>query len=132
MPESIGSVVAYFGSEGAGAAALTAEDIAVAGTSVVGTGSAAGGATAGVAGTAVANTGGSTLLATLGKAAATTALTAGANSLLAPKAPGLPPVTPMPDPQAQEAARKQALIEQMSRRGRASTVLTDDAAKLGG
>jgi hypothetical protein len=56
--------------------------------------------------------------------------------LLAPKskAPELPPVTPMPDPLAQEAARKKAIAEQMSRSGRQSTILTDASPdqKLGG
>jgi hypothetical protein len=41
----------------------------------------------------------------------------------------------MPDPLAQEQARKQSLIEQMARRGRASTIMTDSGSaggKLGG
>jgi len=41
----------------------------------------------------------------------------------------------MPDPLAQESARKQALTEQLARRGRASTILTDaggGSGKLGG
>jgi hypothetical protein len=48
-------------------------------------------------------------------------------------APEVKPLTPMPDPLAQETARKQALIDQMSRRGRQATIMTDDnSGKLGG
>jgi hypothetical protein len=39
----------------------------------------------------------------------------------------------MPDPLQQEQAKKRSLIEQLSRRGRASTVLTNQGGtKLGG
>ena len=62
--------------------------------------------------------------------------TALVSSLLKPSAPGVPPVIGMPDPLAQEQARKQAMIEQMARRGRQSTIMTDAASggtgKLGG
>jgi hypothetical protein len=57
------------------------------------------------------------------------------SSLLQPKPPGVPAPTLMPDPQAQEAAKKKALLEQTARRGRQSTVLTEPgnpSDKLGG
>ena len=41
----------------------------------------------------------------------------------------------MPDPLAQEQARRQSLIEQTARRGRAATIMTDpgnSSGKLGG
>lgn len=71
---------------------------------------------------------GTSLVTGLGSAVAT--------SLLAPKprVPTLAPVTPMPDPLAQQEAKQRSMIEQMARRGRASTVLTnpaDSAGKLG-
>lgn len=50
-----------------------------------------------------------------------------------PKAPGIRPETPMPDPLAQEEARKRELIDQMARRGRAASILTSPSGdKLGG
>ena len=59
-----------------------------------------------------------------------------ANSLLAksmaPAAPEVKPPTAMPDPQAQEAARQRKIAEQIARRGRASTILTEPANRLGG
>lgn len=43
-----------------------------------------------------------------------------------------PPLMPTPDDAAMIAARKRSLAEQISRRGRASTILTNDnAEKLG-
>lgn len=43
-----------------------------------------------------------------------------------------PPIMPTPDDAAMVAARKRSLAEQISRRGRASTILTNDnAEKLG-
>lgn len=84
------------------------------------------------AGTAKA---GSTLGA-LGANAAQGAGIAVVSSLLNPRpnAPSVSPVTGMPDPLAQQEARKQALAEQMARQGRASTIMTDAApsGKLGG
>lgn len=59
--------------------------------------------------------------------AATAAATVAATSLLMPKPdkPGEKPATPMPDPEAQQAAARKMLIEQTARSGRASTVLTN-------
>lgn len=96
-------------------------------------------AAAAVAGGGAATTGGM-LGNTLLNSAVTAAGSAAIGSLLAPEkgikaaAPVVAPVTEMPDPLAQEQARKKSLIEQISRRGRASTILTQDAAgdKLGG
>lgn len=122
MPESI---AAYYGATAAGSAAA---GTAAAGTAAAGTAAAAGGVAA--AGTAAAAGGG--LLGTIGTAAATAAITAGVSKLLAPGRPDLPNPVAMPDAQAQEEARKRAIIEQTTRRGRASTVLTDSAGTLGG
>lgn len=73
---------------------------------------------------------GAGLLQSVGEAAAGAAAT----SLLTPKpdAPELPGVTPMPDPLAQQEARRKAIAEQMTRSGRASTILTNGSGKLGG
>lgn len=51
-----------------------------------------------------------------------------------PSAPSVAPVTAMPDPMAQAEAKRQAMIEQLARRGRSSTILTDSGSggKLGG
>lgn len=128
-----GAVLGMFGVETAGAAAIAAEagagaaagfGAAAAGTSV------ATGLTLGEAiGATAAGIGGSSLVQGAGQAVGSAAV----SSLLAPKMPALPKPTPMPDPQAQEAARKKSLLEQTARRGRASTILTDSASdKLGG
>jgi len=53
-------------------------------------------------------------------------------SLLAPKPPSAPAPLPMPDPLAQQNAQRQAVIEQLARRGRASTILTSPGDSLGG
>jgi hypothetical protein len=139
MPETAAAIGTYFSASEGAAAVLTAEDIAVAGTSVVGTGTAAGGATIGVAGTgttasaAAAGVVGGSFLSQAGKAAGSAAVTAGMNAALAPKRPDLPKPLAMPDPVAQEEARKRSIIEQMSRRGRSSTILTDaGSGTLGG
>lgn len=58
-------------------------------------------------------------------------------SLLVPKTPETPPppalekVTEMPDPEAQQAAITESIREQIGRRGRASTILTDQSETLG-
>ena len=108
MPEAVLAIPALFGE---GAAVATAAEAAGAGLGVgAATGAAAG--TAGL-GTAVAT-------------AAGTALATGAvNKLLQGKPPGLPGPTEMPDPEAQAAARQKSLVDQIARRGRASTILTD-------
>lgn len=51
---------------------------------------------------------------------------AGAAKLLAPKAPGLPKVTAMPDQQAIQQQQQMLAAQTMFRTGRASTVLTDN------
>jgi hypothetical protein len=40
-------------------------------------------------------------------------------------------VSEMPDPLAQNRARKRSLVEQLGRRGRASTILTSPSGRLG-
>jgi hypothetical protein len=66
---------------------------------------------------------------------ATGAATSVATSLLNPRpslsAPAVTPVVGMPDPLAQQQAKQQSMIEQMARRGRASTILTDSAGGSG-
>jgi len=74
----------------------------------------------------------------MGTSLATGAAGAVASSILSekPKMPTLAAPTPMPDPLAQEQAKQRAVIEQMARRGRAASILTDTsgtaAGKLGG
>ena len=47
-------------------------------------------------------------------------------------APVADPVMPTPDDDAIRQARRRSIIQQMGRRGRASTILTGDSDKLGG
>jgi|HubBroStandDraft_1064217.scaffolds.fasta_scaffold91218_3 hypothetical protein len=82
----------------------------------------------GLSGTAAVAAGAGTLA--VGAAAAG----AGVSSLLAPKAPGLPKPTPMPDQAGNPMMQQQLAAQQMFRTGRASTVLTnnqDTSDKLG-
>jgi hypothetical protein len=135
MPESVAAVGSYFAAEGGAAAGAAAAGGTAQAAGVMGA-TAASGAGAGYAGAAAAagtaGAGGG-LLGTLGTEAASAAVSGVASSLLAPKRPDLPKPTAMPDPLAVEEARKRSLIEQMARRGRASTILTDSAGdKLGG
>jgi hypothetical protein len=157
MPETVAGIGSYFGAGaatvGEGAAVGEAGAAAAADAAVVdagatagvagGTAASGGGAlaaqgayaagTEATFGTGVADTSVSAFAAGLGKTVATTALTAGVQSALAPKRPDLPVPLPMPDPVATEAARRKSLIDQISRRGRASTILSDNAAgTLGG
>jgi hypothetical protein len=77
------------------------------------------------------------MLGTLGKTALNAGVSTAVGSLLAPKVPTVLPggktaAVPMPDPLAQEAATKKSLVEQLARRGRASTVLTSPGGNSGG
>ena len=54
-----------------------------------------------------------------------------ASALDKPDLPEPKPPTAMPDPKAQERAMRRSLSEQMQRRGRASTILTQSET-LGG
>lgn len=121
------------GAAGGAAVGAGAGTMAAAAASDAGGGAAVGAAGAG-AGTAAAA--GGTLGGSLGTSLATAAGGQVVGSLLAPKAPKAPgvknPLT-MPDPQAQDAATRRSLVEQLARRGRASTILTDTGSgKLGG
>ena len=129
MAATAAAVGEYFAA--AGETATVAEGA----TAATAAGSAGTAATAASAGTVAA--GGSTALGSVGTVAAQTAATALVAKALTPSVdrPDLPKPIAMPDAQAQEAARKRSLIEQFSRGGRASTVLTNPVAssgKLGG
>lgn len=66
--------------------------------------------------------------------AETAAITSGISKLFnpTPERPSVPPVTPMPDPMALEEAKKKSIIDQLARRGRASTILSQPSGgKLG-
>ena len=56
-----------------------------------------------------------------------------ASTLLAPKpdAPKAQKPTPMPTSATEDAARRQSIIDQQKRQGRASTILTDGSDTLG-
>lgn len=66
----------------------------------------------------------------IGGAATATAATA-ANAALQPKLPGVKPPVAMPDQQAVEDARRRSVAQQLARRGRASTILSDQSDALG-
>lgn len=140
MPESAAAIAAYFGgtAEAVGAGAAVAEGAGSSALAIgAGTAETASVAELGLSSASLIDAGtiggGGAFLGALGKTAATAAVTGGTQSLLAPKRPDLPKPLPMPDPQAQEEARRKAIIEQTSRRGRASTILTDAASgTLGG
>lgn len=57
-----------------------------------------------------------------------------ANKALAPDAPEVKPPTPMPDPLETQKAKEKSLIEQLGRRGRAASILTNTGGSqtLGG
>ncbi len=131
MGVSIAALGTWIAGAAEGTAAVVGADAAVAGTSVVGTAAAG---TAGVAGTAAATGAGAGLLGTVGTAAATAAASAGVQSLLSPKPPKVPGVTPMPDLNSPEAqlARQRSIAEQMARSGRAATMLSQPSGTLGG
>lgn len=123
MAVGIGSVLAYFGGTAAAGGAVAAG----AGTA------AAAGAGAAAAGTAAGAAVGGSALGAIGTAAATAAVTAGVGALLMPDAPKTKDMPGMPDAKAQEEAKKRSIAEQMARRGRASTIMTEPASnKLGG
>lgn len=61
----------------------------------------------------------------LTSAAVTGAAGAGVAALMAPKTPGVKAPVAMPDQQNVDVARRRALVEQMARQGRASTILSD-------
>jgi hypothetical protein len=137
MGLSIGAIGTFLGSLGAESALVPVADAAfgdlAGGISLTAAETAAGGASA--AGYAAAGAaGGSGLLGKAGETAAGAAASAGVTKLLAPKPPTIPGATPMPDLQAQDEARKRSIAEQMARRGRASTILTDapTSGTLGG
>ena len=130
MGVSITAIGAYFAEAGTASALAAGTE---AGVATGGLGLASGGATAASIAAGGAE-GGGLSLAAIGTSAASAAATAGVTSLLAPKPPKIPGATPMPDEQAQMEARKRSIAEQMARRGRASTILTEPASggTLGG
>lgn len=102
----------------------------IAGTAAAaGAGAIAGGSILGTIGTGVATSVGSQLI---GSALAPNPKSM-APSLIPPGSTSASPLT-MPDPLAQEAARKKSIVQSMTRRGRASTVLTNSGGSgtLGG
>jgi hypothetical protein len=141
--------VADTGVAEAARAATAAGATGASGASGAGGGTAGGGGGAGTGGAAKAGTlGVSKVLDSLGNQA----LAAGASSIVggllnpkpdmsAPSASTEAPrtaesktkaVSAMPDPLAQQRARKRSLVEQLGRRGRASTIMTSPSGRLGG
>lgn len=91
------------------------------------------GATAGAGSAAGAGAGASSSWWDYGKTAAKLVGPSLLNAAMQPKPPKTKAPTAMPDPLAQEQAQRQKLIEQLSRRGRASTILTSATnGSLGG
>lgn len=105
----------------AGAASTLPADVAVGTTG-------AGGATAAAAGGAASTTPG--WLSAAGTAAKYVA-PAVVSSLLAPKPPKTKAPTAMPDPLAEQQAAQQKVIQQLARRGRSSTILTNPGSSGG-
>ncbi len=122
----VGAGVAAEGAASAGAAGVAAE----AGGAVA---AGAGATGAGVAGGAAAAGASSGLWSTIGNAALQAGVGYAASSLLAPGRPKIVGATPMADPAGQEEARRRSVTEQLARRGRASTIMTQPpGGKLGG
>lgn len=123
------------GAGGSGAGAGAAGDAAAAGaggdavgagggSAAAGTSASAGGAAAGAGGTAAGAGAGSSVWGTIGKSAAQAAASYAVQAATAPKPPKTTAPIGMPDQQAEQEAQRRALIEQISRRGRTSTILT--------
>lgn len=70
---------------------------------------------------------------TLISGAAAGAASAGVSALASKGAapPPVPKPIAMPDPQAQQEAQRRSLVAQLSRSGRASTILSDNGDSLG-
>lgn len=119
MGSAAGTLGAADSSAASSSLGLTAADVG--GTS---------GAVAGSGAAAAAGTGGSALASYAGATAKVLA-PAVVTSLLAPKPPKAAPVAAMPDPLAQQQAQQQKIIEQMARRGRSSTILTNPGSAGG-
>ena len=143
MPETVAATVAYVSEAFAGEAAVTgAADVAASAGVAGGTAASGGGALAASgsyaagtealfgAGGAAGAAGSETLGGAFLKSAAQAGGAGAVSSLLTPRPqrPNVAPITPMADPLAQEQARKNALMEQISRRGRASTIMTQPNA----
>lgn len=149
MAATFAAIGSYFTAAEVGVAALTAAEVAgtVAATEIALVGAGATAMEAGLAATALGGTmgggaavaaGAGGILSSLGGSVASAATSTLLGGLLAPDAPEPPQmkqtsITAMPDPMAQEKARKRSTIEQLSRRGRASTILTQPSGgRLGG
>lgn len=91
------------------------------------------GASAGTAGGAGAGTtgGASSSWLDYGKTAAKALAPVVVSSLMQPKAPKTKAPTAMPDPLAEQQAQQQKVIQQLARRGRASTILTNSGGAGG-
>lgn len=129
-----GSAALGAGGEAGGGAAADSGSVNLFSDAVPGAGgdvgASAGGAGAGAGGGASA--GGSSWL-DYGKTTAKALAPALLNAAMQPKPPRAAPVRAMPDPLAQEQAQRQKLIDQLARRGRASTILTSASnGSLGG
>lgn len=64
-------------------------------------------------------------------AAITTVGSLAASMLNKPETPKAKPAVPMPTSATEDAARRQSILEQQKRQGRASTILTDGSDTLG-
>jgi hypothetical protein len=123
MGGSAGTLGAADSSAASADLGLSAADVGGTSGATAGAGSSAAGAGAGA---------GSSWL-DYAKSAAKAVAPAVVNAALQPKPPKTKAPMAMPDPLAQEQAQRQKLIEQLARRGRASTVLTSATnGSLGG
>lgn len=109
------------GAGGADAAGLAAADSAA----VSSEGAAAGLTESGGAAAGTSSGAGSSAWVKYGESAAKALAPTVLSSVLSPKPPKTKAPTAMPDPLAQQQAQRQKIIDQMARRGRASTILTN-------
>jgi hypothetical protein len=124
MGATLAAVGTYFASDASATMAAAAASDIGGGAVAAGAGSASLSAAASMS--AYTALGSGTLLAPIAQTALNAGITGGIDAALKPKPPQVPGVTPMPDLNSPEAlqARQTSIAEQMARRGRASTILT--------
>lgn len=130
-----GGAAASSAAESGGSAAADSGSVNLFADAVPGAGGDVGASAGTAAGSGSASAGAGSSWLDYSKAAAKALAPAVVSSLLQPKPPKTKAPTAMPDPLAQQQATQQKLLQQLARRGRASTILTNPAnggGSLGG